>query len=280
MKSLALVFDKGEKFEQILRKESSSIKYNEARIALELIHESDEEPVDFCKAKNQFENKVIWMRSYQKSIFEFINKYGLEAQEDLKLIAFGKYDWTQIDALEILCRQAQQNLNQDEILLNINERINEFNEITTDNLIQLVSNIPNNRLVPQILKKILNKSLKTNILEIKLIYQIINRISIHYPPIAKKEIGILIQLISNLENDTINKIPIKATIIKNGNTIYKEIKYLDHEYDEIEINTIFNILELCIRLKINNVRLNEYLNFWKSISIDTQYQKQFSELNN
>lgn len=67
-----------------------------------------------------------WMAICQYSCFELIYNHGNEMIDFLKKIAFGKYDWTQATALEIICRIYMDGKVTDEIIGEINKELPEM----------------------------------------------------------------------------------------------------------------------------------------------------------
>jgi len=57
-----------------------------------------------------------WIAARQFAIFEIFYYLGKSSIPTLKRIAFGKYDWTQGNAIEILCRLAADGVNRDDIV--------------------------------------------------------------------------------------------------------------------------------------------------------------------
>ncbi|WP_288392746.1 hypothetical protein [uncultured Herbaspirillum sp.] len=57
-----------------------------------------------------------WLTARQFAIFEILFFVGSPALPFLKKVAFGPYDWSQGNAIEILCRIAAQDTNQQEIV--------------------------------------------------------------------------------------------------------------------------------------------------------------------
>jgi hypothetical protein len=64
-----------------------------------------------------------WMAICQYSCFELICNLGNEMIGFLKKVAFGKYDWTQATALEVICRMYIDGKVTDEIIEEINKEL-------------------------------------------------------------------------------------------------------------------------------------------------------------
>src|SRR6478609_5529192 len=56
---------------------------------------------------------AAWLSSWQFAIFEIIYEYREEALPMLREVAFGKYDWTQANAVELLCRLAAEGMDRE-----------------------------------------------------------------------------------------------------------------------------------------------------------------------
>ena len=57
-----------------------------------------------------------WMTARQFAIFEIFYNFGHAALPILKRVAFGEYDWTQGNAIEVLCRLAADGVSRQEIV--------------------------------------------------------------------------------------------------------------------------------------------------------------------
>ncbi|WP_431048813.1 hypothetical protein [Roseateles sp. L2-2] len=71
------------------------------------------------------------MTARQFAIFEIYFHLGEAALSEVRRVAFGAYDWTQGNALEILCRFAASGLERDAILKEIREESPNFREEAT-----------------------------------------------------------------------------------------------------------------------------------------------------
>jgi hypothetical protein len=61
----------------------------------------------------QFSRLGQWIAARQRAIFEIFFFFGESAIPVLRRVAFGKYDWTQGNAVEVLCRLAAEGINTD-----------------------------------------------------------------------------------------------------------------------------------------------------------------------
>jgi len=67
------------------------------------------------EAKGQFSGLGQWMSVCQAAIFEMLYYFREAALPLLRQVAFGVYDWTQVRAIEILCRFATEGLAREQI---------------------------------------------------------------------------------------------------------------------------------------------------------------------
>jgi hypothetical protein len=67
-----------------------------------------------------------WLTLCQYSIFELYYNLGLDAVDLLRDFAFGKYDWTQATALEVLCRLSIDGKISDTIIDEIDRRLDKM----------------------------------------------------------------------------------------------------------------------------------------------------------
>jgi hypothetical protein len=64
-----------------------------------------------------------WLSSCQFAIFELIFNMGEETIPFLREIAFGEYDWTQANAMELLCRFAAKGIQREETMTDLNREM-------------------------------------------------------------------------------------------------------------------------------------------------------------
>jgi hypothetical protein len=60
-----------------------------------------------------------WLSCWQFAIFEIIYQYREQAVSMLREVAFGKYDWTQGNAIELLCRLAADGIDRNRTLTDL-----------------------------------------------------------------------------------------------------------------------------------------------------------------
>lgn len=78
-----------------------------------LFHAEHTPPPELASA---FPGLGAWLTARQFAIFEVFYHFGDRAIPVLKQVAFGEYDWTQGNAIEILCRLAADGVRRDEIV--------------------------------------------------------------------------------------------------------------------------------------------------------------------
>ena len=64
----------------------------------------------------KFSGFGFWIAARQFAIFEMYYHFGVDAIPILRRVAYGEYDWTQGNAIEVLCRLAADGINRDEIM--------------------------------------------------------------------------------------------------------------------------------------------------------------------
>lgn len=80
---------------------------------------SESEPPDHLRA--QFPRLGQWMAACQFAVFEVLYNIGPPSLPLLRRTAFGEYDWTQGNAIEVLCRLAADGVQPDQILAEIEQ---------------------------------------------------------------------------------------------------------------------------------------------------------------
>jgi hypothetical protein len=69
-----------------------------------------------------------WIAARQFAIFEMLYQRGEDALPVLRRIAFGEYDWTQGNAIEVLCRLAAQGVDQSKIIEDLKAHLGSIRE--------------------------------------------------------------------------------------------------------------------------------------------------------
>jgi hypothetical protein len=64
-----------------------------------------------------------WLSSCQFAVFELIFNMGEAVIPFLREIAFGEYDWTQANAIELLCRFAAKGIQREETITDLNREM-------------------------------------------------------------------------------------------------------------------------------------------------------------
>lgn len=98
----------------------------EAIVQLKTLYHDDPMPPEECSG--QFAALGSWLSARQFAIFEIYYHLGYAALPELRRVAFGEYDWTQGNALEILCRLAAAGIDQERILEEIKCATADFRE--------------------------------------------------------------------------------------------------------------------------------------------------------
>lgn len=79
-----------------------------------LYHSEHTPPTEALKA--QFPGLGQWLSARQFAIFEIFYFLGANSLPALRRVAFGSYDWTQGNAIEILCRLAADGIDHQQII--------------------------------------------------------------------------------------------------------------------------------------------------------------------
>ena len=67
-----------------------------------------------------------WLSTWQFAIFELLFQYGAPALPVLRSVAFGEYDWTQGNAVEVLVRLAAAGVERDQIIAALRREFPKF----------------------------------------------------------------------------------------------------------------------------------------------------------
>ena len=85
-----------------------------------LFHGEHSPPAELA---NQFQGLGAWMTARQFAIFEIFYHFGADALPVLQRVAYGEYDWTQGNAIEILCRLAADDIRGEQIIAGLVEHL-------------------------------------------------------------------------------------------------------------------------------------------------------------
>jgi len=97
----ATLMKNGESFEDLAKQQKGHVSIDDLPYYLTKLHNP---PPVHPDIKQEELGLGTWMAVCQYAIFELIYQLDVQALPTLKEIAYGKYDWTQATALEVLCR--------------------------------------------------------------------------------------------------------------------------------------------------------------------------------
>lgn len=89
-------------------------------IILNLFHNPPEKP-DYLK--DNFNRLGSWLSVCQFAEFELLYNFGSESLPAIRKVAFGEYDWTQGNALEVLVRLAADDIEREQIVNELNDKL-------------------------------------------------------------------------------------------------------------------------------------------------------------
>ncbi|KAB7767411.1 hypothetical protein [Xanthomonas maliensis] len=107
-----------EVFRERAKKTAESLGSEDLERLEDLFHVGSEPPAHL---KQQFRGLGQWMAACQFAVFEVLYNMGPKSLPLLRRTAFGEYDWTQGNAIEVLCRLAADGVESDQILAEIEE---------------------------------------------------------------------------------------------------------------------------------------------------------------
>lgn len=88
---------------------------------LATLFHSEHSPPD--NLADQFPGLGDWIAARQFAIFEMFYYLREAALPVLRRVAFGEYDWTQGNAIEVLCRLASESVERDQIIAEVRREI-------------------------------------------------------------------------------------------------------------------------------------------------------------
>lgn len=99
-----------------------------------------------------------WLAARQFAIFEILFHIGSLSLPLLRKVAFGKYDWTQGNAIEILCRLAAQNVEREKIIAELKQFIPNCDlnyEVLSYAIMPLISHAKFNESLQQVVRELM-----------------------------------------------------------------------------------------------------------------------------
>ena len=109
-------------FKKLARERAEAITRDDIEILHALFHRAPESPL----YNPEVHGLGGWISRSQFAIFELIYNLKAEALPFLRKIAWGEYDWTQGNAIEILIRLASEGINRESIIKEIKKNFPEI----------------------------------------------------------------------------------------------------------------------------------------------------------
>jgi hypothetical protein len=122
---VAEMVDDGVQFKERARKAALEIGPNSIDLLTELLHSEHTPPKEL---EEKFPRLGQWIAARQFAIFEMLYQHGEDALPVLRRIAFGEYDWTQGNAIEVLCRLAAQGVDRSNIIEDLKAHLGSMRE--------------------------------------------------------------------------------------------------------------------------------------------------------
>jgi hypothetical protein len=116
----AAVIDTPDTFQQRVEQVAEQLQPDEIRHLREFFHEPPDMPQE---AQSKFNGLGEWLEICQHTIFEIFYHRHEVALPIIRQVAFGEYDWTQIWAIETLCRLAVDGIEREKIVDEIAEAL-------------------------------------------------------------------------------------------------------------------------------------------------------------
>lgn len=122
---VAEVVNNGTQFKERARKAALELGPNSIESLTGLLHSEHTPPKEL---EEKFPRLGQWIGARQFAIFEMLYQLREDALPVLRRIAFGEYDWTQGNAIEVLCRLAAQGVDRAKIIDDLKERLGSMRE--------------------------------------------------------------------------------------------------------------------------------------------------------
>lgn len=119
-----------------------------------LFHAEHSPPAELAA---QFQGLGTWMAARQFAIFEIFYNFGGDSIPILQRVAYGDYDWTQGNAIEILCRLAADDVQREQIISGLVEHLPAMREEAHYYALNpLISQSKSNQKLNDVLSQLLN----------------------------------------------------------------------------------------------------------------------------
>jgi hypothetical protein len=130
-----------------------------------LLHNPPKTPVHL---KEQFKGLGSWLPACQIAAFELLYHFKKDALPVIKEIAYGNYDWTQGNAIELLVRLAADGIEREKIIKELNKNMQDIRYEAIYNAVgPLLGLSDENPKVKEVLKLITAEEFQEAILEIE-----------------------------------------------------------------------------------------------------------------
>ncbi|QDT95992.1 hypothetical protein [Gimesia aquarii] len=113
-----LVCGLDDEFCELARQKQRGLRLDDLKELQSMFHHPPEESTSYSIEKHGLGG---WLSACQFSIFELIYNFGEEAIPFIRKIAWGEYDWTQGNAIELLIRFAANGIQREDLIQEIKE---------------------------------------------------------------------------------------------------------------------------------------------------------------
>lgn len=228
--------------------------------------------------KNHMKALGAWIELKQNIIFSIFEEIGEPAVPTLKIIAFGKYDWTQIRALQVLCIFAEKGIHKSEIIKDIIKHLDEFRyETYISVIVDFFPMISNSELIKDTLKNEISKMFMDNE-DIIDIYDAINALSHYEKESGKEYFSFLYDLAFGKGLEDRNPI-LDGAVISRDESGNESVSWVGREAPVKEEHKM-NAALLCFYIEPENKDIYNLLDNWAKIHEDERTRNYINNLLN
>ena len=116
VRDVAAVIHDEHEFLRKARQAAEALGSESIEVMAKMFHDEPSPPPELA---DRFPGLGNWIAARQFAIFEIFYNLGESALPVLRRVAFGEYDWTQGNAIEVLCRLAANGIQRDSIVAEI-----------------------------------------------------------------------------------------------------------------------------------------------------------------
>jgi len=265
---VAREFEDENRFNEVAKNVASKLEFSRAKSLTRYFHNNPPEPDTLKSKTSKYGILGVWMDICQNSIFEILFNYKEQAIPTLYSIGFGKYDWTQYKAIDVLCRLANEGIQTTEIIKDIGDEIQSFRYEAVFPSLESLSTIPNNEEVPKIILRVFDEYSKDDPIDG---LDILRILAINYPDKVKSKLSFIKEIAKGqgIENRSPLLDGAILAIDEEGNESYSiGGEEIQENFEEVHR---INAAVLYYHIDSEDKEINQLIDFWEKNAEDEDH---------